>query len=170
MNFNDVNALDAAAQFGLGGLDAKLHCMILSERENHVLSNIASFCGIVTASTYTKSGRQGGLPKPLSALRMMTTNDEGRSFFGLNGVLTKSFASIRAAGMELRALVGRQTAAIRRLLALLADRGGAAAQIAIALCAGAGRAGDRGGDYRAGRAAAAPGAAAAPAFERRRRG
>ena len=88
MNFNDINALDAAAQFGLGGLDAKSHRMILSERENHVLSNIASFFGIVTASTYTKSGRQGGLPKPLSALRMMTTDDEGRSFFGPNGVLT----------------------------------------------------------------------------------
>jgi hypothetical protein len=39
---------------------------------------------------------------------------------------------MRAAGMELRALVGRQAAAIRRLLALLADRGGAAAPIAIA--------------------------------------
>ncbi len=39
-----------------------------------------------------------------------------------------------------------------------------------AIRAGAGRAGDRGEDYRAGRAAAAPGAAAAPAFERRRRG
>ena len=39
-----------------------------------------------------------------------------------------------------------------------------------AIRAGAGRAGDRGGDYRAGRADAAPGAAAAPAFERRRRG
>ena len=79
---DDINALDAAAQFGLGCLDAKSHRMILSERENHVLSNIASFFGIVTASTYTKSGRQGGLPKPLSALRMMTTDDEGRSFFG----------------------------------------------------------------------------------------
>jgi hypothetical protein len=106
--------------------------MILSERENHVLSNIASFFCIVTASTYTRSGREGGLPKPLSALRMMTTDDEGRSFLGPNGVLTKSFASMRAASMELRALVGRQAAVIRRLLALLADRGGAAAPIAIA--------------------------------------
>ena len=63
---------------------------------------------------------------------MMTTDDEGLSFFGPNGVLTKSFASMLAAGMELRALVGRQAAAIRRLLALLADRGGVAAPIAIA--------------------------------------
>ena len=121
--------MDAAAQFGLGGLDAKSHRMILSERENHVLSNIALFFGIVTASTHTKSGRQGVLPKPLSALRMMTTEDEGLSFFGPNGVLIK-FASMRAAGMELRALVGRQAAAI--LFALLAVRGGAAAPIAIA--------------------------------------
>ena len=102
------------------------------ERENHVLSNIALFFGIVTASTHTKSGRQGGLPKPLSALRMMTTDDEGRSFFGPNGVLTKSFASMRAAGMELHALIGRQASAKSWLLALLADRGGAAAPIAIA--------------------------------------
>ena len=130
MNFNDITALDAAAQSGLCGLGAKPYQMKVSERENHVLSNLASFFGIVTVSKNAGHGR--GLPKPMSALRMMTTEDEGRSFFGPNGVLTKSFASMRAAGMELRALVGRQAAAIRRLLALLADRGGAAAPIAIA--------------------------------------
>ena len=120
--------LDFAAQVGLGGLDAKSYRMILSERENHVLSNVASFFGMVTAS---RSGSDGGLLKPLSAIRMMTTDDEGLSFFGPNGELTKSFASMRAAGMELRALVGRQAAEIRRL-ALLAVRGGTAAPIAIA--------------------------------------
>jgi hypothetical protein len=101
--------------------------MVLSKRENHVLSSIASFFCIVTASTHTKSGRQDGLPKPLSALQMMTTEDEGWSFFGRSGV----FASMLAAGMELCALVGRQAAVIRRLLALLAHWGGAAAPIAI---------------------------------------
>ncbi len=96
MNFNDINALDAAAQVGLGGLDAKSYRIILSERENHVLSNVASFFSMVTAS---RSGCYVGLPKPLSALHMMTTDHEGRSFFGPKGLLTKSFASMRAAGM-----------------------------------------------------------------------
>ena len=129
VNFNDITALDTAAQSGLGDLGAKPYQMKVSERENHVLSNIASFFGMVTAP---RLGSAGGIPKPLSAFRMMTTEDERRSFFGPNRVLTKSFTSMRAAGMELRALVGRQAAAIRLLLALLAYRGGAAAPIAIA--------------------------------------
>ena len=130
MNINEISALDAAAQSELEGQDAKPTNQIkLDQREHMILSGIASFFGLVTEA------RQGkpSLPKPLSALRMMTTGDDaGRCFLGPNGVLTKSFASMRAAGMELRALVGRQAAAIRRLLALLADRGGAAAPIAIA--------------------------------------
>ena len=94
-----------------------------------VLSGIASFFGLVTEARQDKPS----LPKPRSALRMMTTGDDGGRFFlGPNGVLTKSFESMRTAGMELRALVVRQAAAIRRLLALLANRGGAAAPIAIA--------------------------------------
>ena len=59
MNFIEINALDAAAQSGLGdaaaqsglgGLGAKQYQMKVSERENHVLSNVASFFGIVTVS------------------------------------------------------------------------------------------------------------------------
>ena len=123
MNLNEIIALDAAAVSGLDGLEAKTTQMKLNERETQVLSNIASFFGIVTVTQ--KSGRQSGLPKPLSALRMMTTDDKGRSFFGPNGVLTKSFASMRAAGMELRALVGRQAAAIRRLRALVGKQAAA---------------------------------------------
>ena len=112
---------------GLDRLEKKTTQMKLNEREIQVLSNLSSFFGMVTLARGAASQ-----PKPMSALRMMTTEDEGRSFFGPNGVLTKSLASMRAAGMELHALVGRQAAAIRRLLALLADRGGAAAPIAIA--------------------------------------
>ena len=67
----------------------------------------------------------------MSALRMMTTGDEaGRSFWGPNGIMTKSLASFRAAVEELRALVARQAAAILRLLNHLANRGGGAAAIA----------------------------------------
>ena len=80
MNFEELSALDAAAQVGLDGLGTKPTVRIsLSMQENRVLSNLASFFGFVTA------GRQGApsQPKVLSALRMMTTGDEaGRSFWG----------------------------------------------------------------------------------------
>ena len=67
----------------------------------------------------------------MSALRMMTTGDEaGRSFWGPNGIITKSLSSMRAAVVELRALVARQAAAILRLLNHLAKPGGGAAAIA----------------------------------------
>jgi hypothetical protein len=72
----------------------------MSVQENWLLRNVASFFGIVTA------GRAGAqpLPKPMSALRMMKTGDEaGRSFWGPNGIITKSLASMRVAVMELRA-------------------------------------------------------------------
>jgi hypothetical protein len=65
MNFNDINAMDAAAQHGLGGLGAKSYQMKVSEQENHVLSNVASSFHMVTAP---RSGSQGGVPKPLSPL------------------------------------------------------------------------------------------------------
>ena len=110
MNFEELSAMDAAAQVGLDGLGTKPTVRIsLSMQENRVLSNLASFFGFVTA------GRQGApsQPKVLSALRMMTAGDEaGRSFWGPNGIITKSLASFRAAVTELRALVARQAAAI----------------------------------------------------------
>ena len=52
MNFEELSALDAAAQSGLDGLGTKSTVRIsLSMQENHVLSNLASFFGIVTAGT-----------------------------------------------------------------------------------------------------------------------
>ena len=130
MNFEELSALDAAAQVGLDGLDTKPTVRIsLSMQENRVLSNLASFFGFVTA------GRQGApsQPKVLSALRMMTTGDEaGRSIWGPNEIITKSLASFRAAVTELRALVARQAAAILRLLNYVANPGGGAAPAAIA--------------------------------------
>ena len=127
----EMSALDSAAQSGFVGLNTKPTLSLrLSAQENQVLCNVSSFFGIVTAA-----GRVGTLPapKPLSALRMMTTGDEaGRSFWGPNGIITKSLASFRAAGTELRALVARQAAAILRLLNHVANPGGGAATAAIA--------------------------------------
>ena len=129
MNFNEMSALDAAAQSGREGLNTKPTIQIkLSKHENHSLCNVASFFGIVTEA------RAGKLPqpKPMSALRMMTTGDEaGRSFWGPNGVITKSVASMRAAIVELRALVARQAAAILRLLNHLATIAGTAAGASV---------------------------------------
>ena len=131
MNFNEMSALDAATQSGLQGLNSTptLHIK-LSEQENHLFCNVASFFGIFTGA---RTGRQT-TPKPKSALRMMTTGDEtGRCFWGPNGIWTKFLASARTAITELRALVARQAAAILRLLSHLANLGGGgAAPMAIA--------------------------------------
>jgi hypothetical protein len=76
----------------------------------------------------------GSFPKPLSALRMVTTGDEcGRIFWGTNGIITKSLAS--TAVVELNELVARHSAAILRLLIHLANLGGGAAPAAIAASA-----------------------------------
>ena len=131
MNLNDLSALGAAAPSGFDVKDAEPKVRVrMSELDFHVLSNISSFFGILTEA------RQGkpALPKPNSALRIMTAGDEeGRCFWGPNGIFTKSLAAMRAAVTELRALVARQAAAILRLLGHLAHLGGgAAAQRAIA--------------------------------------
>ena len=134
MNFQELSALSDAAQSGLDGLGTQpsIHTKI-SEKENRVLFNIASFSGILTAKSTRADRGPGAVPKPMSALRMMTTGDEaGRSFWGPNGIITKSLASFRAAVAELRALVARQAAAILRLLNHLANLGGGAAPAAIA--------------------------------------
>ncbi len=55
----------------------------------------------------------------------MTTGDEaGRTFWGPHGIMTKSLACMRAAVVELRALVARQAAASLRLLNYIANPGG----------------------------------------------
>ena len=125
MNFNEISALDTAAQSGCDGLNTKSILQIrLSARDNQILSNIASFFGVFTGA---RQGKQAS-PKPTSALRIMTAGDEeGRVFLGPNGIFYKSFASTRAAVTELRALVARQAAAILRLLGHLAHLGGGAA-------------------------------------------
>ena len=100
MNFNDMCALDAAAHFGLEG-SATIPAIQfkLSERENKVLSNVSSFFGLVTAGN--RAGATS-LPKPTSALRMMT-NGNDMCFWGPNGIISKFLASTRAAVVELRA-------------------------------------------------------------------
>jgi len=131
MNFEEMSALNSAAQSGLEGSGTKPTIQIkLNEQENQVLSNVSLFFGIVTA----RRGSNPSLPKPLSALRMMTTGDEaGRGFWGPSGIWTKFLASTRTAVTELRALVARQAAAILRLLSHLANLGGGgAAPMAIA--------------------------------------
>ena len=127
MNFNDMCALDAAAHFGLeGSATIPVIQFKLSERKNKVLSNVSSFCGLVTAGN--RAGATS-LPKPTSALRMMT-NGNDVCFWGPNGIISKFLASTRAAVVELRALVARQAAAILRLLNHLANPGGGAGAIA----------------------------------------
>ena len=83
MNLNDMSALDAAAQTGLVGLTTQPKIPVrISAQENQFLSNVALFFGIVTAEKTGNPSR----PKPLSALRMRTTGDEGgRCFLGPNG-------------------------------------------------------------------------------------
>jgi len=66
MNFNEMSALNAAAQSGLVGLAIRPTIQLrLSIQENQVLWNIASYFGIDTAA------RAGNPPVP--KLRMMTT-------------------------------------------------------------------------------------------------
>ena len=94
MNFEEMSALNSAAQSGLEGSGTKPTIQIkLNEQENQVLSNVSLFFGIVTA----RRGSNPSLPKPLSALRMMTTGDEaGRGFWGPSGIWTKFLAHILA--------------------------------------------------------------------------
>ena len=73
MNFNEMSVLDAAVQSGLEGQGTKPTIQIkLNEREHMVLSSVASFFRLVTEA---RTGKPP-LPKPLSALWMMTTGDE----------------------------------------------------------------------------------------------
>jgi hypothetical protein len=101
MNFTEMSDLNAAAESGLVGLNIKPTISLrLTIKENQVLCNIASYFGVVTAA---RAGNEP-VPKPLSALRMMTTGDEtGRCFWGPNGIWTKFLASARTAVTELRA-------------------------------------------------------------------
>ena len=131
MNFDEMISLESASQSGLDVRNPQETVRIsLAARENQILSNVASFFGLVTEA---RAGKLP-LPKPLSALRMMTTGDEaGRGFWGPSGIWTKFLASTRTAVTELRALVARQAAAILRLLSHLANLGGGgAAPMAIA--------------------------------------
>ena len=75
MNINELGALSDAALSGLDGLSIKPTIQVrLSEKENRILSNISSFFMLFTG---TRTGRgQAAVPKPLAALRMMTTGDE----------------------------------------------------------------------------------------------
>ena len=126
MNLNDMCALDADAHFGLeGSATIPVIQFKLSERENKVLSNVSSFFGLVTAGN--RAGATS-LPKPTSALRMMT-NGNDMCFWGPIGIISKFLASTRAAIVELRALIARQAAAILRLLNHLANPGGGASVI-----------------------------------------
>ena len=76
-------ALDADAQCGLeGSATIPVIQFKLSERENKVLSNVSSFFGLVTAGN--RAGATS-LPKPTSALRMMT-NGNDMCFWGPIGI------------------------------------------------------------------------------------
>ncbi len=80
MNYNELSALSGAAQSGLDDLGTKPEMQTkMSEQENKILCNISSFFGMLTG---TRTNREtGATPKPLTALRMMTTGDQaGRSF------------------------------------------------------------------------------------------
>jgi len=70
MNFNELGALDDAAQSGLEGQGTKPQIQIkLSEKESRVLSNVSLFFGIVTAGRADRSLQS--MPKPMSALWML---------------------------------------------------------------------------------------------------
>jgi hypothetical protein len=75
----------------------------LNEQESQVLSNVSLFFGFVTAGR----GSNTSLPKPLSALRMVTTGDEDdnnerrsrKRFLGPSWIWTKFLASTRTAAV-----------------------------------------------------------------------
>jgi hypothetical protein len=72
LNFDEMSVLNSAARSGLERSGTKPTIQIkLNEQENQVLSNVSLFFGIVTA----RRGSNPSLPKPLFALRMMTTGD-----------------------------------------------------------------------------------------------
>ncbi len=65
MTFNEMSALDVAAQSRLEGLDTEPKLQVkFSEHENQSLCNTASFCGIFTEARAGKPPQ----PKPMSAL------------------------------------------------------------------------------------------------------
>ena len=73
MNFDEMIALESASQSGLDVQNPQETVRIsLAARENQILSNVASFFGLVTEA---RAGKLH-LLKPLSALQMMTTGDE----------------------------------------------------------------------------------------------
>ena len=105
MNFEEMSALNSAAQSGLEGSGTKPTIQIkLNEQENQVLSNVSLFFGMVTA----RRGTNPSLPKPLSALRMMTTGDEaGRGFWGPSWIWTKFHPRGRPSRSSARSSPGR---------------------------------------------------------------
>ena len=87
--------------------------------------SLASFlCSLVLSQQ--GSAQLLTLPSPTSGIRLMTTGDAGRCFWGPNGIMTRTLDYFAKATTEFRTFAARKAEAILLLRAAPADRAGRA--------------------------------------------
>ena len=112
--------------------ETKQHNITISSRQKNILGIISLFFGAVTA----RGSAAANAPKPTSGIRIMTTGDAGRCFWGPDGIWSRTTDCCVKAAVGFRALVARQAAAILRLRGLLAEQRAGIAIAADAIAAG----------------------------------
>ena len=133
LNCSEIAALAGAVQNGnADDSDDKVR-MHISSKERSVLGSLSLFFGAVT----TRHSVEANTPKPTSGIRIITTGDAGRCFWGPDGIWSRTTDFCVKAAMGFRALVARQAAAILRLRGLLAEQRAAMAIAAEAIGADA---------------------------------
>ena len=135
LNRSEISALTESVQNGMTEVlpETKQHNITISSREKNILGIISLFFGAVTA----RGSAAANAPKPTSGIRIMTTGDAGRCFWGPDGIWSRTTDCCVKAAVGFRALVARQAAAILRLRGLLAEQRAAMAIAADAIAAGA---------------------------------
>ena len=131
LNCSEIIALTENLQDGMAAIlpDSMQQKITISANEKNIFGIISVFFGAVTARNSTAANT----PKPTSGIRIMTTGDAGRCFWGPDGIWSRTTDICVKAAAGFRALVARQAAAILRLRGLLAEqRAAAAAHMEIA--------------------------------------
>ena len=122
LNCSEITALAGAVQNGIEESSDERVRVTLSSTEKNVLGRISLFFGAVTK----RCSAEANTPKPTSGIRIMTTGDGGRCFWGPDGIWSRTTNFCVKAAMGFRGLAVRQAAAILRLRCRLAEKRAAA--------------------------------------------
>ena len=85
LNGSEITALSESVLKGMSAVlpDPKQHNITISPNEKTILGIISAFFGVSTG----RNSAEANSPKPTSGIRIMTTGESGRCFWGPEGIL-----------------------------------------------------------------------------------